>query len=205
MSIMSELLEIAAEQQGYFTTLQSREIGVSTVELGKLAARGRLERVSYGVYRFPTWPKSAFSEYMEGIMWTRIKGAVLSRESSLYLRGIWEKPSRVIHISIPASCTIHRRVPGKYRIHEENIPDFRMEFVNGVPCVDAYMSLRQIANEANFDSREIQRAIIRADEKGLIPADDVPSLQRLVQSDENYSRITDMEWTGRRYDFKNAS
>ena len=51
-------IELAADQHGYVTTSQARERGVSADALRKMAARGTLERVSWGVYRVPTFPPS---------------------------------------------------------------------------------------------------------------------------------------------------
>ena len=45
--------EIALDHYGYVTTKEAAEAGVPTVELPKLAARGGLVNVAYGLYRVP--------------------------------------------------------------------------------------------------------------------------------------------------------
>lgn len=59
-----KVVELAADQHGYVTTSQAREAGVSGDALRKMAKRGTLERVSWGVYRLPTFPPSPYGEYM---------------------------------------------------------------------------------------------------------------------------------------------
>lgn len=51
MTYRQDLWEIAAENHGILTTRQADDAGVPAVEVRKLAARGALERVGYGVYR----------------------------------------------------------------------------------------------------------------------------------------------------------
>ncbi|MBN4668820.1 type IV toxin-antitoxin system AbiEi family antitoxin domain-containing protein, partial [Pandoraea nosoerga] len=43
MAIWDRLVEVAAEQHGYVTTRDARDIGVDPVQLRLLAGRGRLE------------------------------------------------------------------------------------------------------------------------------------------------------------------
>lgn len=48
--------EIALDQYGFVTTRDASEAGVPAVELPKLAARGGLENVAYGLYRARCFP-----------------------------------------------------------------------------------------------------------------------------------------------------
>ena len=50
--------QIALGAYGYVTTRQAAEVGVPAVELRKLAARGALVNVAYGLYRVPDAPAS---------------------------------------------------------------------------------------------------------------------------------------------------
>ena len=50
MTYRHDLWEIAAEYHGIVTTRQAEDAGVPAVEVRKLAARGALERLGYGVY-----------------------------------------------------------------------------------------------------------------------------------------------------------
>lgn len=53
-----KVMDLAADQHGYVTTSQARKAGVSGDALRKMATRGTVERVSWGVYRIPTFPPS---------------------------------------------------------------------------------------------------------------------------------------------------
>lgn len=49
--VAQALAEITAYQWGMVTTAQARKVGVSRLDLSRLAERGLLERVAHGVYR----------------------------------------------------------------------------------------------------------------------------------------------------------
>ena len=58
----------ALEQYGYVTTRDAAEVAVPAVELRKLAQRGGLERVAYGLYRFEDIPRTGRDEFMEAVL-----------------------------------------------------------------------------------------------------------------------------------------
>lgn len=81
MAIWDRLVEVAAEQHGYVTTRDARDIGVDPVQLRLLAGRGRLERVGRGVYRVPVLPRGEHDDLAAAVSWTLGRG-VISHESA---------------------------------------------------------------------------------------------------------------------------
>lgn len=78
--------EIALDHYGYVTTKQAVAAGVPAVELPKLAARGGLENVAYGLYRVMDIPPTAYDQFAEALL--RVgEGAYLRGESVLALFG----------------------------------------------------------------------------------------------------------------------
>lgn len=47
-------------QYGYVTAADARTLGIPMVELGKLAARGQIHHVAYGLYRFDDLPPTRY-------------------------------------------------------------------------------------------------------------------------------------------------
>ncbi|MFB2554286.1 type IV toxin-antitoxin system AbiEi family antitoxin domain-containing protein [Herbiconiux liangxiaofengii] len=72
------LREIAVDNHGYVTTADAVDAGVPAVELPKLAARGGLEHVGYGLYRMTGVPPTDDDQFAE---------ATLRAGSDAYLRG----------------------------------------------------------------------------------------------------------------------
>jgi len=60
--------EIALDNHGYVTTQAAVEAGVPAVELPKLAARGGMENVAYGLYRVSAVPRSEIDQFAEALL-----------------------------------------------------------------------------------------------------------------------------------------
>lgn len=78
MSYRNVLREIAHDNHGYVTTAGAGGVGVPAVELAKLAARGGLEHVGYGLYRMTDIPPTDDDQFAE---------ATLRAGDDAYLRG----------------------------------------------------------------------------------------------------------------------
>lgn len=92
--------EIALDQYGYITTKDAADAGVPAVELPKLAARGGLENVAYGLYRVPDVPATAFDQFAEALLRAG-EGAYLHGESVLALLGLADVNPRQIKVAVP--------------------------------------------------------------------------------------------------------
>lgn len=91
--------EIALDQYGYVTTKQAADAGVPPVELPKLAARGGLENVAYGLYRVSDVPPTPLDQYAEAILRAG-EGAYLHGESVLALVGLADVNPREIKVAV---------------------------------------------------------------------------------------------------------
>ena len=92
--------EIALDQYGYVTTRDAAEAGVPPGELPKLAARGGLENVAYGLYRVPDVRPTEFDQFAEALL--RVgAGAYLHGESVLALFGLADVNPRHIKVAVP--------------------------------------------------------------------------------------------------------
>lgn len=91
--------EIALDHYGYVTTKAAAQAGVPAVELPKLAARGGLENVAYGLYRVPDIPPTAYDQFAEALLRAG-EGAYLHGESVLALFGLADVNPRQIHVAL---------------------------------------------------------------------------------------------------------
>ncbi|ACZ29493.1 hypothetical protein Xcel_0454 [Xylanimonas cellulosilytica DSM 15894] len=92
--------EVALDHFGYVTTRAAAAAGVPAVELPKLAARGGLENVAYGLYRVPDIPPHPFDQFAEALL--RVgDGAYLHGESVLALLGLADVNARRIKVATP--------------------------------------------------------------------------------------------------------
>jgi predicted transcriptional regulator of viral defense system len=99
------LHERALDRYGYITTRDAHDIGVAAVELRKIAQRGGVEHVAYGLYRFNDIPRTGKDELMEAVL--RVgEHAFLTRDSVLALHDLAMVNSRRIRVG-----TLHRVRP----------------------------------------------------------------------------------------------
>lgn len=90
--------EIAQDQYGYITTSDAFEAGVPPLELPKLAARGGLKNVAYGLYRVPDIRPTRYDQFAEALL--RVgDGAYLHGESVLALLGLGDVNPRRIKVA----------------------------------------------------------------------------------------------------------
>lgn len=78
MTYRQDLWAIAAEQHGIVTTQQAEEMGVPSVEMRKLTARGALTRVGHGVYRHTGVPAD---------QWTELTATLANAGADAFLEG----------------------------------------------------------------------------------------------------------------------
>ena len=91
--------EIALDHYGYVATRDAASAGVPAVELPKLAARGGLKNVAYGLYRIPDVPPTRYDQFAEALL--RVgEGAYLHGESVLALFGLADVNPRQIKVAV---------------------------------------------------------------------------------------------------------
>ena len=162
-------------QYGYVTAFDARDLGVPVIELGKLAARGALDRVSYGLYRFPQWPVSANDHLMEAVLWTRDSRAALSHETALVVYELSNVNPDKTHVTIPKQRKLRRQdAPGALVIHYQDLPAGLMGWWEQIPTVTVSTAIDQcIATRVRPDL--VLQAIDAARREGRI---DVATAER---------------------------
>lgn len=129
----STLFELAAEQHGYFTTTQAQKEGVGAKTIGMMFHRGAVERVSHGVYRFPRFPMTELSSFMEAVLWPHQTAGVLSHESALRLYGLSDVNPGKLHITLPTGFRVQREIPRHLTVHRADLSPGDWHTWEGVP------------------------------------------------------------------------
>ena len=173
MTIREQLWEVAADQYGYVTSRDAAALGIGKAELGKLAHRGKLDRVFYGVYRVPEIPQQALDQYMLAVLWTGRRG-VLSHETVLALRELCDvNPSR-IHLTVPPRY-YPRGIGGDlYLVYRQRLEADDTEFLQGIPAVKVSVAIAQTAGQLPY--RLVEQAITQARSEGLISSSEAGGL-----------------------------
>jgi len=142
--VWDQLWGIAVDQYGYVTSKDAGALGLSHTVLGKMAARGSLARVAFGLYRFPEWPVSANDNLMEAVLWTREPEAVLSHDTALDVLDLCDINPAKVHVTIPKQRPIRRaEIPDFYVLHREDLGDGQRGWWEQIPTVTPDSAIRQ--------------------------------------------------------------
>lgn len=172
VTLREDLWDVAVDQYGYVTVLDAGRLGAASVELGKLAARGKLARVAYGVYRFLEWPAGPRDHLMEAVLWTRDPDAALSHDTALDVYELSDINPGRIHVTVtPRSRPLRRRhAPAAYAIHYEALTPSQRGYWEQIPTVTVPTAIDQgIASGVRPDL--IRQAIEAARAQGLIDSE----------------------------------
>lgn len=91
--------ELALDNYGFVTTRAARMAGVPAGELPKLAARGGLVNVAYGLYRVPDIPPTIFDQFAEALLRVGDE-AYLHGESVLALHDLADVNPRQVRVAV---------------------------------------------------------------------------------------------------------
>lgn len=168
--------EIAFDHYGYVTTKAAAEAGVPAVELPKLAARGGLDNVTYGIYRVTDIPPTPYDQFAEALLRAG-EGAYLHGESVLALFGLADvNPKRV-------KVAVRRRTRATFPSFMEltQVKDeARTTFYEGLaaqPVADAILECRgRIETERLLDAAKQARG------EGLLTTSEWQRVRKGLQS-----------------------
>lgn len=139
MTYRQDLWEIAAEHHGIVTTRQAGDAGVPAVEVRKLAARGALERVGYGVYRHLGVPVDTRTELAAKLAEAG-EGAYLEGDTVLAMFDLALVNPAQIYIGTPYRR--RGRAPSHTVItHRSDMPEDDLTVYDGLRCVTVRRAL----------------------------------------------------------------
>jgi len=174
-----KVLELAADQHAYITTAQARALGVNSDTLRKMAARNALERVSWGVYRVPTFPPSPFAQYMEACLWPAGVVGVISHQSALVIRELSDVNPSKVHVTVPKTFRVRRDIPPHLVVHNADLADDDLARVEGVPTTTVRRAIED-CHSKHLGPVLLRQAIEEGRRQGYLRADDARELRELV-------------------------
>jgi len=173
------LYEIALDHFGLVTFAQAQEVAVTAQTLSKLVRRGRIGRVSHGVYRIPWVPATVQEPFMRAVLWTGTAEACLSHDTALAARHNDEVSTAAIHLTVGAKSRLRRAGGERYIVHHENLAPEQVDWWQGVPCVTMATAIEQcITSGAPADW--LRQAIADAGQSDELPPEDCEHLTGLL-------------------------
>jgi predicted transcriptional regulator of viral defense system len=168
------IFELAVEQHGCFTTAQARTAGVRPSAIVMMERRGRIQRLSRGVYRLLQFPFSPFAQYAEAMLWPSGMIGTISHESALALYEVSDVSPARVHITLPVSFRVRRQIPPHLVIHHADLGEDDVQEHEGIRVTTPRRTLLDCA-KAHLGNELLGQAIDGFLKQGFITARDAVS------------------------------
>ncbi|MBD5656842.1 MAG: hypothetical protein IAI50_16925 [Candidatus Eremiobacteraeota bacterium] len=146
---LDTLVAIGEGQDGYFTTQQAQQAGLSLHSLVSLEQAGHLEREQYGLYRLARWPSSKRPGLWRAFLWAmRIDPhAAFSHRTALELHGVSDINPSKIDVTFPASARLRSIKPPSVVAHRRELPEPHVEDRDGLRITTLYRTLLDLVSD----------------------------------------------------------
>jgi len=178
---MERAFSLAQEQQGFVTYTNLVDLGIDPALARQWYQRGRVERVGFGVYRFPQVQVSELDAYRLATLWPAGRG-VLSHETALQVHELCDVNPDNIHITVPGRYRPQRAGGERYVLHHADLAPAEVTFVEGIPIVTPLRAIAE-AIDTSVPPHLVAQAIGTARRLGRARPSDLDRLEeRLAAS-----------------------
>src|SRR5580704_5133912 len=139
------LFEIAAAQEGLFSTQQAAEAGYSPQLLLHHLSSGRALRVQRGIYRLVHFPAGDHEDLVSAWLWSQRAG-IFSHQTALALHELSDAMPKQLHLTVPSAWQRRRlRVPRGLTLHYAEVPKEGRTWFGPVPVTSVQRTLNDCA------------------------------------------------------------
>ncbi len=142
------LIEIAKEQEGYFTAAQALSVGYSYRQQHHHKNHGNWEYIDHGVYRLRTYPESEHEDLIRWSLWSRNRRgesqATISHETALAIHELGDVMPSKAHLTVPPG--FRKKIPGGCIIHKATLQPEEIEHRRGFNVTTPLRTLLDIAH-----------------------------------------------------------
>lgn len=177
----NRLWEIALDQYGYVTLRDAEGLGIDEYAVRMLAARGQIERVAHGVYRFPQFPVGEYDPYMLAVLWAGTESACLSHDTALASYDVCDINPDRIHLTLPKSRRIRRRGGELYVVHHEDLATEQIGWWQQIPTVTLATAIAQCV-ATNVPGFLVRQALTAARNRGALTQAEADDLSRKLEA-----------------------
>ena len=172
MSYYDDIYEIAVDNHGLISTQAARDAGIPSVELPKLAQRGKLENVSRGLYRLTRYVPTDNDDYATAV--ARLgEGAYLFGESVIAMLEL--APTNPSYICVATPKRTRRKLPVNIRVKKPGTQD-NLTLYDGILSQDVATAIR--AAKATMMDDRLRDAAKEANRQGYLIGKDYDDLKR---------------------------
>ena len=176
----NRLFEMAAGQEGLFTTQQAAEAGYSPQLLVYYVRKGRAVRVHRGVYRLVHFPAGEHEELVAAWLWSERAG-VISHQTAMALHGLSDVLPAHIHLTLPSAWRGRRfRLPSGIVLHHADVPPEDRAWFGAVPTTSPRRTLSDCAREG-ISPELLQQAAQQALRRGMVTESELGDVKEALE------------------------
>ena len=174
------LYDVAASQEGLFTTRQAASAGYSPPLLAHHQKAGRITRVRRGIYRLIHFPPGEHEELVTAWLWTEATG-VISHQTALSLQGLSDVLAAQIHLTLPLAWQQRRfRVPEGFVLHHADVLRRERSWIGSVPVTSTPRTLNDCAR-AGLSPDLLRQAAKQALVRGLVTKTELGDVEKVLK------------------------
>jgi predicted transcriptional regulator of viral defense system len=174
------LFEIAAAQDGLFTTQQAAEAGYSPQLLAHHLAARRMVRLRRGVYRLVHFPAGDHEDLTAVWLWAERAG-IFSHQTALALHDLSDVLPSKVHLTVPNAWRTRRlRVPYGVVLHYGDVAKSEQNWFGPVPATAPLRTLHDCAAE-DLPPELLRGAALDALNRGLVERNELAAVNAALQ------------------------
>ena len=174
------LFEIAAAQDGLFTTQQAAKAGYSPQLLAHHLGAKRMERVRRGVYRLVHFPAGEHEDLTVVWLWSDQEG-VFSHQTALALHDLSDVLPWQVHLTLPEAWRKRRlRVPAGVVLHYGEVAERERRWFGPVPATSPLRALEDCAAE-HLPPELLRDAACDALERGVVARGELTAVEAALK------------------------
>lgn len=156
------LFSLAAQQGGYFTAAQAKDLGYSYQAQAHHVSAGNWHRVDRGLFRLAEWVPELHDDLRRWTVWSKGR-AVVSHETALSVHDAGELESGKVHLTVPPAFTM---TDDAVVLHRADLDGTDVVEHAGFRVTTPARSLVDVA-AAGADEEQLARAIKDVLDRGL--------------------------------------
>lgn len=156
------LFSLAAQQGGYFTAAQAKDLGYSYQAQAHHVSAGNWHRVDRGLFRLAEWVPELHDDLRRWTVWSKGR-AVVSHETALSVHDAGELESGKVHLTVPPGFTM---TDDAVVLHRADLDGTDVVEHAGFQVTTPARSLVDVA-AAGADEEQLARAIKDVLDRGL--------------------------------------
>jgi predicted transcriptional regulator of viral defense system len=185
MNPEDKLFEVADRQQGYFTSQQAEDCGISRSNFHFRIRSGEWVKSLRGIYRLARYPTTDRSELVLWVLWSRDRKGnpqgVWSHETALDIHEMSDVMPSKMHMTVPPGFRKRVSIPKHLKVRYSTLAKSDRETCQGYQVTTPLRTLIDVIEEGIVPEEQIEQAIRDGLRIGILNERDLNKTSQLAK------------------------